>query len=60
MAKQKAQTKYIPEKQHLLNSIASLTDSLERLHKDKPESFKSWIRTQIEEKKQLLEKHYGQ
>jgi hypothetical protein len=55
MAKTK-QLPYKPEKQHLLNSIQSLKESLVK-HKNRP-IINDWIKIQIELKEQELKKHY--
>lgn len=54
----KKQAEYKPDKQLLLDSIQSLTESLEA-HKNKPESFVRSIKDMIAEKQSQLEKHYG-
>lgn len=50
------QLPYKPDKQHLLNSIQSLKESLVK-HKSKP-TVTAWIKEQIELKEKELNRHY--
>jgi hypothetical protein len=59
MAAKKKQTEYKPERQHLIDSIASLKQCLVK-HENKPQSFKNSIVEMIVHKEAELKKHYNE
>lgn len=48
-----------PNREHLINSIQSLSDSLLKF-KDKPDTFVNSIKDMIQVKKDLLKKYYNE
>jgi hypothetical protein len=59
VATKKKQLEYKPERQHLIDSIASLKQCLVK-HEYKPQSFKNSIVEMIATKEAELKKHYNE